>query len=411
MNNCKINYDRKQNLKIIDNCNSKRQITFAQSIEILQEKLLAKQSISNSKRRKKCVSENVSTEECKLVSTPKNISQNKIPFSDKSKRKSKMTNKFNSSKRLQTIQENENEQENGNLKVKERPSFNNYILYDNNCLKKENFQDVLQKIVKNEHRRSISNIMNGNKNHKNTNSERRLTINYNKNKFDETKTNCPTPSKRLSCPLNYIKPNIPTEDDFQKIKKKYLSPFIFSNNFPTVMLKNKYLNNYITHTTNSESNRIILDSDIISLNKSNGKKEHNEPTSENETTEYFLKNENMVENPFKVSHYLSSSRKDFLRKSINSCYDNIIKDIDNKINEINRHRNFSSDNKKKNKCFINRNINSTQAKLISNINSMKTLYDGKKDYFSNVFSNYIISDRNKDFKSKNFNLFLLMKNK
>ena len=119
----------------------------------------------------------------------------------------------------------------------------------------------------------------------------------------------------------------------------------------------------------------------------------------------------MVENPFKVSHYLSSSRKDFLRKSINSCYDNIIKDIDNKINEINRHRNFSSDNKKKNKCFINRNINSTQTKLISNINSMKTLYDGKKDYFSNVFSNYIISDRNKDFKSKNFNLLLLMKNK
>ena len=410
MNNSKIKYSRKQSLKVVDNCNSKRKVSFAESVEKLQEKLLSKRNKSNSsnnkndQRRKSSLSEKCHTEECKTVLTPKNISKDKISFSDK--RKSEIINRLNLNTRLQIIQENE--QENGNTKIIDKLALNNYILYDNICEKKTNFRDGLQNVVKNEHRRSIYSILGDNKKTKDINSERKSIIN-NKT-IDETKTNIQTPLKLLSKPLinTIINPDISREDNFQKIKKKYLSPFIFSTRFPTVTLKNKYFNNYIIDTTNIKSNRNFIDNDITSINRSNAQKDNNEPTFEDETAEFIQKNENIFSNQFSFSN-----KKDLLNESSNRCYDNIMNTIDKKINEINRHRDCSTDIKRINNIFKIRNIrnvSSMQRELINKINTMKTSHRGKKDYFSKVFCNYNINLRNSN-KSHSYNLYRSTRNK
>ena len=407
MNNSKIKHDRKQSLKIINNCKPKRRVTFAQSVEVLQENLSSKKNISKStndkksQRRKISKTKKIPSEECKIVNSTKNVSQDKIPYSDK--HKSKLFNKLNSNKSLQAFKENE--KENRNLKVNKNLSFNNYILYDKNCEKKISFKDGLQNFIINEHRRSVCNILSRNKKSKDINPKRRSVFNINSKKLDETKTNYPSPSKHTSNSLTKINPNTSSEEDFQKIKKKYLSPFIYSNNFPKVTLKNKYFNNYIINTTNKKSNKETLDNEISSLKKINAKKINIEPNSEEETTEYIQKNESMFDNHFNKSNYISSSIKDLFNESINRCYGNIINTIDHKINEIKRNKNYSSDTKKYNNKLKTCNGNLSQRELINKINTIKVLNVGKKDYFSKVFNNYNISERTYGIISKKYNFY------
>ena len=415
MNKPEIKYDRRQSLKIIDNSTSRKKIPFKKSIELLQMKLFFKRNLSTTpnNQRRTSLSTKVSSEECKLSSnlpTPKNISQIKIPFSDK--RKSKVLNTFNSNGPLQTIQEiipnEQHESRNSSVRTKKRLSENNYILYINDCVKKINFKEELKNLVDNEERKSISSILKNIKDKKLKNSDTQNgSENINNKMITEPKTNYRTPAKTVFNHYNTSnfesnsKSNISREESFQNIKKKYFSPFIYSNDFPKISLKNKYLNDFIDKTisTKTEVNKINNQS------TTNRSKQNAKNNSEDETTDFIPKTENTPFNPFNLSNYLDSNKKEFLNESINRCYNNLLNNIDNKISQVYQDRNCSNDNKNKkkyNNMFKTNNSRKNLIMTINSFNSLKTFDD--KDYYGNVFFNY-------NNKKKNSNLFRLLKRK
>ena len=415
MNNPIIKYDRRQSLKIIDNSTYKKKIPLKKSIELLQMKLLSKRNLSNtpnkknSEQRRVSLSTKVSSEECKLssnLSTPKNISQTQIPFSDKIK--SKVLNTCSSNKPLQTIEEivpNEKESKNSPVRTIKRLSRNNYILYINECAKKINFQDELKNFVENEEKKSICSILNDPKESKPKNSDTlNNKIDINNKVCTEPKLDFLTPTKKLfnrydfNNSVDNSKFNISREESFQKIKKAYFSPFIYSRDFPKVSLKNKYLNHFFDKTDSTKTGKIKIDN-IYSINTN---KEDEKNNSENETAEIITKTENILSSPFNLSSYLNSNKKELLNESISRCYNNIINVINNEIDQVSHNQNCSkeSNNKKQlNNIFKN---NRQRIEYIKPTNSFKNLdIFGEKNYYGNTFINY---NRN-----KNSNLYRLLK--
>lgn len=452
----RIKYDRKQNLKIINDC-SPEKIPFDQALKNLQLKILLKPSLfDNPKNQRRSASfpEKSPSEMNTILSnltTLKNDSDNQILLINK--KKSSTFNKFNpndSSKTsckmpLSPIQEVINiNQENGkNIpnKKRRRISDNNYILYDINCVKKVSFKDGLNNLIKTEQRKSINNILNDKKLKYLSSEKISFDVNNSSQNYVKvnTKLNYENSNKHNSN-------NISREDDFQKIKKQYFSPFVFSNQFPNVSLRNKILMSYLNQNKNGEEKNI---NNINNINRNNNpkfketktndsknlqsedkkfdenvqnnnktfaisrnnisKKSRNEKDLEEETNECIKKTEN-VSNPLDLSGYIHNikidvsfnNKDDYLNQSINRFYDSLINSIDNKINDINFSRNSSYNKNNKKNSLAN---SSSNKNLRNTIDTMNSYYNNNKDYFESILNS---NNHNKFSRLKNNNRYNLL---
>ena len=433
----RIKYDNEESLKMVNDSSSKK-LSFEQSLQNLQLKLLSEPKLfSNPKyqqNKKTSFPETLSSKTItipSIFSAPKNISEFKTPVTDKTK--SIILNKLNPvdpnknffKEPLSTIQEVATiEQENGNhppKKINRKFSDNNYTLYDN-FTKKQNFKDGLNNLVKLEQRKSICGILNDKK-MKHLSSEK-MSIDLNNKNENSLKTKTSLNSENTN---KYNLDNTSTENDFQKIKRQYFSPFIFSNHFPNVSFKYKYLNNYFNQSKNGKdknyknisnisrnndfrlnkkmeskniNNNLKLEKKIFAENVQNNdktfitdknnisKKSTNVKDLEDENNEYIKKTEN-TSNPFFLSSYIhnikidvNNDESDLLDQSINRCYNSFINSIDNKINDINNSRSSCYINNSKKNSFISI---SPSNKLRNEIYSMNN-YHNNVDYFGSILN-------------------------